>query len=457
MKSYLLLRDNKQSGPHSFDEMVSKGLKAYDLVWVEGKSAAWRYPGELEEFKPFAPPVEEQPFDRFFKRPSQQQNTQIKETNSATASSAKVEKKEAAALSGFAEVEKAAEKKEPVKEKVSLPKFPKYVSVSLPAGRNNMTNVVVVKKQELPAEERKKVPEQETAAEAYKKIIAEEKKQSAIGDAKTPFYQPGEAQESFHEIREKQFVQPTREQQRRTPLIQAIAIAAAILSLVAVGVLIGMSIAGDSSQKNGSVDPQKVSTTPSNSGEGNIEAPLNNDLVHTSVQQQSIPIKEEANPVADKTILPESKKKKPVNPELKSEKQDDSTQPEKVISVPVVPDKTENVANPESGEKESARKNIVQLVSLDVNTYKIGMFGGISDLQLTVNNNSSYPVDLVVVEVRYIQSNKKVFKTETLHFRNIGANSFMSIDAPKTNKGIKVESKITYITSKDLDLSYNVW
>ena len=47
------------------------GLKAYDLVWIEGKSAAWRYPGEIEEFKSFAPPVEEQPFDRFFKRPAQ--------------------------------------------------------------------------------------------------------------------------------------------------------------------------------------------------------------------------------------------------------------------------------------------------------------------------------------------------------------------------------------------------
>jgi hypothetical protein len=61
-----------------------------------------------------------------------------------------------------------------------------------------------------------------------------------------------------------------------------------------------------------------------------------------------------------------------------------------------------------------------------------------------------------VVEVKYIQSNKKIFKTETIQFRNIEANSFMSKDVPKTNKGIKVESKITYIASKELDLSFNV-
>src|SRR5277367_35185 len=70
MATYLLLRDNKQFGPLTLDELKQKGFKAYDLVWVERKSAAWRYPSEIEELKPFAPVVEEQPFDRFYKRPA---------------------------------------------------------------------------------------------------------------------------------------------------------------------------------------------------------------------------------------------------------------------------------------------------------------------------------------------------------------------------------------------------
>jgi hypothetical protein len=69
MNKYLLLRDNKQSGPYTADELSVKGIKPYDLVWLEGKSAAWRYPGEIEELKAFAPIVEEQPFDRFYKKP----------------------------------------------------------------------------------------------------------------------------------------------------------------------------------------------------------------------------------------------------------------------------------------------------------------------------------------------------------------------------------------------------
>ena len=63
---YLLLRNNKQSGPYSLDELKTMGLKAYDLVWVDGRSAAWRYPCEVEELSAFAPAVEEQPFDRFY-------------------------------------------------------------------------------------------------------------------------------------------------------------------------------------------------------------------------------------------------------------------------------------------------------------------------------------------------------------------------------------------------------
>ena len=70
MASYLLLRSNKKSGPYSLQEIVNFGLKAYDLIWIEGKSAGWRYPSELDELKPYAPAVEEQPIDRFFKKPS---------------------------------------------------------------------------------------------------------------------------------------------------------------------------------------------------------------------------------------------------------------------------------------------------------------------------------------------------------------------------------------------------
>ncbi|MBX2921351.1 MAG: hypothetical protein KF746_04090 [Chitinophagaceae bacterium] len=59
MKEYLLLRNNAQSGPYTFDELRAIGLRAYDLIWVENKSFSWKYPSEVKELADFAPPLEE--------------------------------------------------------------------------------------------------------------------------------------------------------------------------------------------------------------------------------------------------------------------------------------------------------------------------------------------------------------------------------------------------------------
>lgn len=54
-KVYLLLRSNKQTGPYSLEELLQLNLKPFDLVWVQGRSAAWQYPFEIPSLKPFVP------------------------------------------------------------------------------------------------------------------------------------------------------------------------------------------------------------------------------------------------------------------------------------------------------------------------------------------------------------------------------------------------------------------
>lgn len=54
-KVYRLLRNNKEQGPFTLEELIVSGLKPYDLIWVDGRSAAWSYPGELNEFKNYVP------------------------------------------------------------------------------------------------------------------------------------------------------------------------------------------------------------------------------------------------------------------------------------------------------------------------------------------------------------------------------------------------------------------
>ncbi len=50
---YLLLRNNKQTGPFSIEELVQGGLQPHDLVWEEGKSSCWLYPSEITSLKPY--------------------------------------------------------------------------------------------------------------------------------------------------------------------------------------------------------------------------------------------------------------------------------------------------------------------------------------------------------------------------------------------------------------------
>lgn len=51
MKKYLLLRNNKESGPYSIEQLGLMNLLALDLVWIEEESTCWKYPDEIEELK----------------------------------------------------------------------------------------------------------------------------------------------------------------------------------------------------------------------------------------------------------------------------------------------------------------------------------------------------------------------------------------------------------------------
>ncbi|GAA4345426.1 hypothetical protein [Flaviaesturariibacter amylovorans] len=44
---FYLLRNNRETGPFTLDELLQQCLLAGDLVWVEGKSQNWEYPSEV--------------------------------------------------------------------------------------------------------------------------------------------------------------------------------------------------------------------------------------------------------------------------------------------------------------------------------------------------------------------------------------------------------------------------
>jgi len=264
MSKYLLLRNNKQAGPYTLDEIREMALKAYDLVWVEGKSAAWRYPGEIEELKSFAPPVEEQPFDRFFKKPSQEtQSTNIIKQPAAEAEKSRYAPAVSEHLPAASGNKAAIYINLPAETKTSEEKDPQeYVEKKQPV--------------------REKIVQQEPA---FKEPVQKSFSESLPGNRIEPTAQPVRQAVVFDDVYSspsdelnKLYAQRAAKQKTKSTnlqhLIKPVAIGFGLVLLLAAGIFIGLSINRrglNSTQSNaakdqsGVLEQQSVKTIPASS------------------------------------------------------------------------------------------------------------------------------------------------------------------------------------------------
>jgi hypothetical protein len=441
MATYLLLRDNKQTGPFSLEEIKAIGFKKYDLVWIEGKSAAWRYPGEIAEFKELAPIVEEQPFDRFFKKPSQESASRQTEQTSKESP-----KKDNTPKQAIAEV---------VNKKV-------YTDLPKKRGANA-------------------VPTQKLSPYSglnKKNAPVEPQKQTAQIKAETPT--PTRVEEPIIQTQRAE-IKPPKQRFNFSNYSQQILLGCCVLALLAAGIFIGLSIkktnelsnstnkaieANKDADKSINTQPQFVSlqtdheqgsnekttketldnsatssgTDELNKGNENGSTQRTKKLGTEPSQNKDASLKEKTgNSLPEKTNATDKNSKKDTN-----------------SSYLQIPHREATYRNNGASEKETSKQTSIEnLVAVSTNKYTIGTFGGISELQLTVNNKSNYPLDMVTVEVRYVQSNKKVFKTENIYFRNIKPGESIMNEAPNSTRGIRVEYKIKSINSKESSITYS--
>ncbi|MET0243100.1 MAG: hypothetical protein ABW174_06515, partial [Flavitalea sp.] len=104
---------------------------------------------------------------------------------------------------------------------------------------------------------------------------------------------------------------------------------------------------------------------------------------------------------------------------------------------------------------ENARKNIRQLVSVQKNKYRTGVLGGISDLELTLSNNSEFELDVVEVEIAYLGPERRVINTQTIVFNNVKPGKQSVQDVPRSKRGVTVNTTIRSIQSKSLGLAHS--
>lgn len=461
MSHYRLLRDNKESGPFSEEEMIAKGFKPYDLIWVEGKSAGWRYPSEIPAFKNFAPVVEEQPYDRFYKKePPQKLFTADEKISYSSFTSPVAKKKETAPVQ--AQPAFAAAQNFNIQ---SLPA--RHIHVTLPSGNtinlntlvnnagNRMQHGSTTEKTTAAAEtEAKPVLQAERVEAARARALAASTKPVApISRSGNIYNSDISFEKNLATVNVQAPVLAMQQDRRQQPLagFSWSLIAAAfigIATLVGLGIMIGLSmnrekndLAFNEALRNKSkyrvvVAENNPAPAPVTNNLPDVPATVTEEALLANGKElvQNAVVKSNGLPysdVKDTKKLPEEK-----TTAEKSKLQEGQDETELPIK-PVAP----------------AAINLEKHLSITANEFKTGAFGGISGLKCTLYNGSKFPIESVEVEVNYIQANDKVYKTEKILFKDIAAGSRATIEAPASSRGVKISSRILKINAREATLS----
>lgn len=106
-------------------------------------------------------------------------------------------------------------------------------------------------------------------------------------------------------------------------------------------------------------------------------------------------------------------------------------------------------------QRKSIRNNWTKYITIERSQYMYSELGGISDLSLSVSNNTDYTLDNVTASVSYIKSNGDVYKTEFVNFSGIAPHYKQTRKAPNSDRGVRVDYiEFVSIESKGFDFCF---
>lgn len=459
MKKYRLLRNNKETGPFSAEELIQSGFKKYDLVWADGKSAAWRYPGELDEFKQHAPIVEEQPFDRFYKK-----------TPSFTAAK-KEESVVLTEITAHTIIEPVKKEKPRIRIKADSHKIE--------------TNITLIERQQPNTIPKKEQPATTNTPEWKEMWLDWEQEKKAVNDFSSqkkdaPLLQTKFTQ-SLDDIKERYVETVLKTSERKTTASKSNNfITAAVLIAVILGTGIWMGIKWSSSPSVADKIKKPETEQALNNMQTSVQEqePLTNNVITTPVNNDE-PISDNSsakttsiaaaskNPVLTKNT-PNTITKQPLENKIISQKQvvkptviktpevakDDTYKsgnqaekiniPEKNVSLPAETRQVSDIFR--NNEKEPKIKDYIT-----VDTYAPSQTAA-SGVKYKVSNISNIPVDMVMIDLQYFDETGRYVKGETVYVRNVQPEQTVTIQAPDNNKAASIKYKVSMVSSEKSNL-----
>ena len=389
MSSYLLLRNNKESGPFTLEEIQGMTLKSYDLIWVVGKSAAWRYPGEIQDLKPFAPPVPEQLTDLFARKSSGKKSD----------------------TPGFSTQESAPAK---ISESI-ITRAREQNGQKISSGRSVYVNLPVDKK---------------PAAKHHDRIQFEMEAPEVL--RREPVY-------DYYDLYKKR---PSGISHISGKLLWV-----SILTLLfGTGILTGYFISDRRNFFSTAEKPthkQGPGTFPNQVNSKNI--PDKNIL-----PEKDLTTMRSADSV--KMINSDHKRQSTVQKKKfnksGSEKKDSSQNiPVSTSPSPIIDHLTESSLPKTDILFQLIKAHPENYISIQPGRFSTGVFGGISSFPIALTNNSQVFLPLVVVSIEYIQNNEKVFKTENLSYNNLEPGETVTLKAPKSARGVRISTHMVVLNA----------
>ena len=483
MKKYRLLRNNKESGPFSAEELIQSGLKAYDLIWAEGKSAAWRYPCEIDELKAFAPAVEEQPFDRFFKR----------NTSSAQQEPKILQESKPVIVATPPDTAVSVKKEKPrIKIKADCTRIDTTVVTTIPAVQNNPApsfQTETIKQKEYAAapspawesmwmdweQEKKAVKSSAVAAKFAEKTLSQRMVDEPL---ETKFSQ------SLDDIKER-YIETVLNKKHTANNFDKyknqIAAAVLILAILVTGVWVGVKwssktdVASHEQQQNIQLIPAQEEKPVDNAQAADNEETANSEL--NKEQQALVPETQTAIvPIIQKAAQPNTKQisiaaasKKVVNKKTNMSTQVSNyavnNQAAKNDYIPAaqnnLPSNNEVVQNKvaapqEASEhtdvfKKTARKEASVSDYVAVETYSPAP-GSAVGVEYNISNVSDIQLDLVTIDLQYYDSIGKYLRGETVYLKNLPPGRTVSVHAPDNRKAAVIDYKVSMVSSEKNDV-----
>ena len=343
MKTYILLRDNQESGPFTEKELKSFGLSSSDLIWIEGESTSWQHAHEIPALKAIAKRGIKMPLPN--KNHDKMQPLQAGSEENANRFSDQT---------NYSPYKSERSKRRAV------------VSANLFGVTVLLVGVTL-------------------CAFVVKKMVE--------SFDRAPVYSSVEAKE----------IQPD------VLPVSTVAYAAYLPAAPVAETIVGVTVLKNDSLNEGAV-PKK---------------PLPSTTVTTTTAAGDV-VKNEVSFAAIKTNINDAE----------------------------IKDKEETIAH--SIEEKPRTMPIVDKapsLKITANDYKVGLLGGISDLELSVSNPSAQIVEKATVIVDFLKPNGSVIKSQTLQVENISPGGSKKITVPENSRGVKVRYRIVNVAQDKITLS----